>query len=399
VFWVSSVMAGLAGGLYGHSMQYVSPDVGTIFASISFVLMLVLGGIGTSWGPLIGAVILTLLPQLLSDFQRYHLLVLGLILLAAVTLAPRGVAQIVETLVGRLRSGSAKLDESREASPPAGSSLAGLDAALAPSRGHELVAATLDKSFGGVAALSGADITVQSGSIRGLIGPNGSGKSTLVNVVTGFYRADGGAVQFDRRPLDGKSTSWIARQGIVRTFQTPRLFSELTVLENLLVAQFRHRAPSLFAAFFDLPSSARVSRDATEEAVHLARALGLESLLEQRAGDLSQGDKRKLEIARALAARPSVLILDEPAAGLSVEEAEALCALLERLKAYGLGVILVEHHMDVIMRVCDRITVLERGRVIAEGTPREIRDDADVRRAYLGSRQGKAVDAQAVDNP
>ena len=244
--------------------------------------------------------------------------------------------------------------------------------------GSALVATEIYKSFGGIVALCGVNIRVEAGTIRGLIGPNGSGKSTFVNVVTGFYWTDRGEVRFGRWRLGGQSIPWIAWAGIVRTFQTPHLFSGLSVLENLKVAQFRHRAPSLIAGFLDLPSSARVTRGATDEAIRLARALGLESLLEQRAGDLSQGDQRKLEIARALAARPAILILDEPAAGLSMEEAEALCTLLEQLRANGLGVLLVEHHMDVIMRVCDRITVLDRGRVIADGTPAEIRADSHV---------------------
>ena len=383
VFWLSSVIAGLAGGLYAHSMQYVSPDVGTIFASFNFVLMLVLGGIKTSWGPLFGAFFLTLLPQLLSDFQRYHLLVLGIILLAVVTTAPGGLAQIIDSLMARFR-GAIGRKASLGQSAPANISFAGLDESVAVAGHCELVASAIDKSFGGVTALRGAGIAVRSGMIRGLIGPNGSGKSTLVNVITGFDRADAGEIRFDERRIDGRPSSWIARAGLVRSFQTPRMFSELTVLENLLAAQFHRSAPPLVAALFDLPSSRRTTRQAIEQALGLARAVGLEGLVARRAADLSQGDKKKLEIARALAAKPAVLILDEPAAGLSAEEATALCSLLERLRAKGLAVILVEHHMDVIMRVCDRITVLDRGRVIAEGTPREVRDDPEVRRAYLG---------------
>jgi len=397
-FWVSSAITGLAGGLYSQSMQYVSPDIGTIFASIIFVLMLVLGGIGTAWGPLIGALILTLLPQLLSDFQRYHLLVLGLILLASVTLMPQGVAKLAHMGLARVKGAFGRGIETGRTRMPGAAAVA-LDGFLAPSSGGELVATGIDKSFGGIAALRGVDIRVEAGRIRGLIGPNGSGKSTLVNVATGFYRADGGEVRFGRHRLDGHSITRIAEAGIVRTFQTPQLFSELTALENLLVAQFRYRAPSLVAGFFELPSSERINGEATGEAIRLAHALELETLLDRRARDLSQGDKRKLEIARALAARPSILILDEPAAGLSVEEADALCALLDRLKARGLGVLLVEHHMDVIMRVCDRITVLERGRVIAEGTPREIQDNGEVRRAYLGPKRARDVDAEAAANP
>ncbi len=387
VFWLSSVTAGLAGGLYAHAMQYVSPDIGTIFASFNFIIMLVLGGIRTRWGPLFGAVSLTLLPQLLSDFQRYHLLVLGVILLAVVTTTPGGAAQIVDLLTARFKGALGRRDKAESQSPPANLSFARYDESITPVGDHELIVNAIDRSFGGVAALRVASIAVRSGMIRGLIGPNGSGKSTLVNVISGVDRADAGEIRFDGDRIDGEGSSRIANAGVIRSFQTPRIFCELTVMENLLAAQFRCHAPSLFAALFDLPSSRRVTREAAERALRLARALGLEELLNQRAGNLSQGDKRKLEIARALAAEPSVLILDEPAAGLSAEEADTLCSVLEPLRARGLAVILVEHHMDVIMRLCDRITVLERGSVIAEGTPEEVRAHPEVKRAYLGVQQ------------
>ncbi len=382
VFAFSSLIVGLAGGLYAHSMQFVSPDIGTIIASFNFVLMLVLGGMKTTSGPLLGAVFLTLLPQFLGDFQRYHLLVLGIILLAVITMAPGGLAQIV-------RAAAARLSRQQPEAVPATAAMtdptfAGLDQAIAPRGRHELIVEGIDKSFGGVAALHGAAITAQSGMIRGLIGPNGSGKSTLINVITGFDRADAGEIRFDDRRIDGGRSSSIALAGIVRSFQTPRVFADLSVRENLLVAQFPRHPPGFFAGLLGLPASSRVNDQAMMRARTLARAVGLEHLVDKRAVDLSQGDKRKLEIARALATEPSVLILDEPAAGLSAEEGAVLCQLLERLRARGLAVILVEHHMDVIMRVCDRITVIERGRVIAEGTPQEIRADEEVRRAYLG---------------
>lgn len=393
VFWLSSMIVGLAGGLYAHSMHYVSPDVGTLFASFTFVIMLALGGIKTTWGPLFGASFLTVLPQLLSDLQRYHLLALGIILLTVVATSPGGIAQIVDWMVFRLKGGSRLRDGARQPFSTANLSSVNLDDCIHSPERHDLAVEGIERYFGGVAALRCADIAVCSGMIRGLIGPNGSGKSTLVNVISGFDQADAGTVRFDGSRIDGRPSAWIARAGVVRSFQTSRIFSELTVLENLLAAQFSRRAPRLVAALFDLPSSRRITREAVERAQHLARALGLQDLVDQRASDLSQGDKRKLEIARALAAEPSVLILDEPAAGLSTEEASALCSVLEPLRAKGLAIILVEHHMDVIMRVCDRITVLERGRVIAEGTPDEIRNDPEVARAYLGLPQAGTTSA------
>jgi ABC-type branched-subunit amino acid transport system ATPase component/ABC-type branched-subunit amino acid transport system permease subunit len=381
VFFASACIIGLAGGLYGHSNSYISPDIATIFASIIFVLMLILGGMGTSFGPVVGAILLTVAPQLLSDFQRYHLLVLGGILLALIVLMPQGLVAGLTRLVGRQRR-------------PLSGAADGLVATGAPQRPFRrrpgaaaapLVVRDVRRSFGGIVALGGVDITVEPGLIRGLIGPNGSGKSTLVNVITGLYRADRGSIVLGTVDLTCLGMTRVARAGVVRTFQTPQLFGQLTVRENLLAAQFPRQASSLAAAVLDTPHNRREIGAGVEWAVELARMLDLGAQLDRPASELPQGERRKLEIGRALAAEPSVLILDEPAAGLSPEEGAALCQVLEALRASGLAILLIEHHMDVVMRVCDRITVLDQGLVIAEGTPAEIREDARVRLAYLGS--------------
>jgi ABC-type branched-subunit amino acid transport system ATPase component len=374
-FFVSSVIVGLAGGLYGHSIGYVSPDIGTIFASVNFVLMLVLGGIGTAWGPLIGAVILTLLPQWLFDFERYHLLVLGIILLVSIMLMPKGIA----SLARRRRASDAK--------PNVADAAVGFTALAEFASGSGNAALAIEeirKSFGGVDALRGVSIRVAPGTIHGLIGPNGSGKSTLVNVVSGLYRADAGTIRFGEREIGGQSMRRIAAAGVMRTFQTPQPFAELTVRENLMAAQFRHGAVGVTASLLALPRSRGATARAADAAARLARAVGLTPLLDQHSGALPQGDQRRLEIARALAAHPGILILDEPAAGLSETESEALCKLLDHLRSEGIGLLLIEHHMDVIMRLCDRVTVLDRGQVIADGTPAEIQADERVRSAYFG---------------
>ena len=389
IFFVSSLMMGLAGGLYSHSTNYISPDISGILASFVLVLMLVLGGIGTLWGPLVGACVLTIVPQMLSDFQKYHLLVLGVILLIAITQMPKGLTQ-PQDLLARWRR------RKRSPQPPVQSASAPQTLDMPPltwinSASSTLSAANIVKKFGGVVALSSAAVEVRPGMIRGMIGPNGSGKSTLVNVLTGFYVPDAGTVKLGGREIQKLSTAAIAQVGVVRTFQTPRLFSDLTVEENLSASQFYHRPGSLISAMFGTPGSAQVNGLAASESAALAAALGLSDLLSQRAGDLSQGNQRQLEIARALASHPSILILDEPAAGLSHEESMNLCVLLESLRAKGLGILLIEHHMDVVMRVCDRITVLNRGAVLAEGTPQEIRANAAVQEAYLGKAAGAAA--------
>jgi ABC-type branched-subunit amino acid transport system ATPase component/ABC-type branched-subunit amino acid transport system permease subunit len=389
IFFVTSVMMGFAGGLYAHSTNYISPDISGILASFVLVLMLVLGGIGTLWGPLIGACVLTIVPQLLSNFQKYHLLVLGIILLIAITQMPKGLAE-PQSLLARWRrkAAPAPLAGSGAASPSP-STTAQIRTWTVPDL--TLRASNIVKKFGGVVALSNAAVEVRPGMIRGMIGPNGSGKSTLVNVLTGFYVPDEGAVSFGSERTEKLSTSAIACKGIIRTFQTPRLFNDLTVAENLAASQFSHRPGNLFSAMFGLAGNTRTNREAAAESAALAAALGLTGLLDQRAGDLSQGNQRQLEIARALAAHPAILILDEPAAGLSHEESMKLCTLLESLRAQGLGILLIEHHMDVVMRLCDRITVLNRGSVLAEGTPQEIRANSAVQAAYLGAPAGAAA--------
>ena len=383
-FFVSGCIVGLGGGLYAHSITYISPDIGTIFASIVFVLMLILGGLGTAWGPVLGAVLLTVGPELLKDFQRYHLVVLGLLLLASIVLMPEGIVTALTRPLRRIRARKAEGEAETAASgqPTAlGDLLAGRKAATA------LEIEGIRKHFGGIAALDGVELTIEPGTIHGLIGPNGSGKSTLVNVISGYYRADGGSARLEGREMLRSTMVRIAQSGVVRTFQTPQLFAGLSARENLQAGQFHRQAPDLASSLLGLRRSRRVSHETTLEAENIAAALGIAHLLDRPAGELALGDQRKLEIGRALAAQPVVLILDEPAAGLSTEESEGLCALLEELRLRGMTVLLIEHHMDVIMRVCDTITVLERGRVIARGAPAEIQTNEAVRAAYLGAEQ------------
>ena len=382
-FFTASMISGLAGGLYSHSILYISPDISTVFQSILYVLMVVLGGIGTSWGPVVGATLLTLLPQWLSDFQSYHLVMLGSILLACVVLMPHGILPALR----RVRRSTAAMD-GPIASP---SSVGELDlGGVEIGSGAVLSLRGLSKRFGGLVAVDGVDIDIASGTIHGLIGPNGSGKSTVVNLVSGFYRPSGGEALLDGKSITGRPMMAIARVGLIRTFQTPQLFDELSVLENLCAAQFSHRHPTLLSALFGLASSRRETAEAIIRAERIAMALGLDRQLKQRSGDLAQGDRRRLEIGRALAARPRLLILDEPAAGLPADEIEKLSSLLEGLRRSSLTLLLIEHHMDIVMRVCDRITVLDRGRVIADGSPAAVQADSKVRRAYLGAGNWEA---------
>jgi branched-chain amino acid transport system ATP-binding protein len=245
--------------------------------------------------------------------------------------------------------------------------------------------ASLTKAFRGLVALRDQAITVHAGEIVGVIGPNGSGKSTFFNLVTGFSRPNAGVIEFQGQSIAGLSTAKIVARGIARTFQGSRLFTSLTVRDNVLAAaQLRHPIGPL-AAITRGPRFHRHAAAMTEKADDLLHLLGLHAQAGQPAAALPYGDQRRLEIARALATEPQLLLLDEPAAGLDSNETRQLAALIRTIRdRYGIAIIVVEHDMDLIMNLCERIQVLATGEVICMGTPGEVRSDARVREAYLG---------------
>ncbi len=248
-----------------------------------------------------------------------------------------------------------------------------------------LVARGLSKSFRSLVALKGHGIRVAGGEIVGVIGPNGSGKSTLFNLISGFLKADGGTVEFAGREIQRLAAPEIVRLGIARTFQGSRLFRNLTVAENLrAAAQLRHPS-SLLDAALGLPRLARVNAAVERLARELLELVGLAPRAETRAADLPYGDQRRLELARALATGPRLVMLDEPAAGMNAAETRGLLALIDEIRRrYRLAVIVVEHDMDLIMNLCDRIQVLAHGELIFEGLPGEVQAHPRVREVYLG---------------
>ncbi len=241
------------------------------------------------------------------------------------------------------------------------------------------------KRFGGLVAVNKVDIDVQPQSIHSIIGPNGAGKTTLFNCITGFYRIDEGHIFYDGERIDGLSPDEVARMGIARTYQNIRLFANLTVMENVLVGMHSHLSSWLVEPILGLKRFREEERRAREEAMELLRFVGLEKFAHFLAKNLPYGEQRRVEIARALALKPKVLLLDEPTAGMNPRETEETMALIRRLRdELGITIVLIEHDMKVVMNISDIISVLDYGEKIAEGTPHEIRTNPRVIEAYLG---------------
>lgn len=239
--------------------------------------------------------------------------------------------------------------------------------------------------FGGLLAVNNVEMTLNEQEIVSLIGPNGAGKTTIFNCLTGFYTPTGGTIALRGQPIQGLSGQKIARMGIIRTFQHVRLFREMSVVENLLIAQHQHLQRSLLAGLFKTPSFRKSERQAQEYAAAWLEKVGLLDVANRQAGNLAYGQQRRLEIARCMVTRPEILMLDEPAAGLNPKETEELNALIVDLRGqYNVAVLLIEHDMKLVMGISDRIYVVNQGAPLAKGTPDEIRHNPDVIRAYLG---------------
>jgi ABC-type branched-subunit amino acid transport system ATPase component/ABC-type branched-subunit amino acid transport system permease subunit len=405
-FTLSASFTGGAGALFAFLNGYLSPDSFTLQTSILFLLALLWGGLGSIAGPLIGSLTLTLLPELLTGLADYRLILYGTLLLVSIYALPAGVVGLVTSR--RSRDGRQTPAETRpiqsqsdsrasEETAAAGERLAvaaqGTRAdipaggpACCPVTDPLLSVKGIGLSFGGVAALTDVTLSVDRNTVHAVIGPNGAGKTSLLNALTGYYTPHVGAITFARRSLAGLAPYRVNRLGVARTFQTAQLFDELSVRENVAVGLARADLGSVVAALVGTPSTRRRERSLMRAADQLLESLGLAALGDRPAASLAAGPRRRVEIARALAQRPALLMLDEPAAGLSAAEIADLDAQLGRLRREdGPAVILVEHHMDLVMTVSDRITVLDQGRVIASGSPQAVRKDPAVVLAYLGA--------------
>ncbi|MBI3513454.1 MAG: branched-chain amino acid ABC transporter ATP-binding protein/permease [Proteobacteria bacterium] len=366
--------AGAAGALYVHTLRIISTEVLEFPVMVACLTMAVVGGRTRVAGAILGAVLLVHLPEWLRFLDRYYLIAYGALLLLMIVIAPFG-------LIGALERWRTRRWPEPAPTPPAPLPLR-RPQLRAVDRGTKLLEARgISQRFGGVRALNAIDLTVGHGEIVGLIGPNGSGKTTLVNVVTGVYRPDAGAVVLAGQAITGHAVHAIARAGIARTFQTLNLVDDMTVLDAVAVARrgkTRRGTPRITLA------------RAHGEAIALLGELGIAEHATRRCGGLAQGVKRRVEIARALALEPRLLLLDEPAAGLNPTEQRDLAARLRTLAAGGLSLLVIEHNMAFLMPLATRMVCLDHGQVIAEGSPDTIRRDARVIEAYLGAEARSA---------
>ncbi|MFY9760255.1 MAG: branched-chain amino acid ABC transporter ATP-binding protein/permease [Xanthobacteraceae bacterium] len=375
VFVFSGAVAAVAGGLFASLQSYITPDAFTFDLSVLFFIAILIGGRGSILGPLLGTILLTVLPEFAAPLVAWSTFLYAALLLVIVLAMPGGIAEILDFENRRPL-------ESHRAIIPRPDLLARL-LSPAPDAG----ALTLEQvalSFGGVQAIDGLDLEIRPGQVHGLIGPNGSGKTTTLNVISGYYAPQRGTVSLNGAALPSFARHQRAHMRIARTFQTPRIVGSASVLENVMIGGTIDGTGTFVESLLSLPRHRRDEAMLHDTAMLALTAVGLERLAAVRADRLQHSELRFTEIARALMLRPAFLLLDEPAAGLSAEEIGRLGALLVAIARAGTGVLVVEHHPDLIFDICHRVTVLNLGRTLAAGTPAEIRSHREVVNAYLG---------------
>jgi ABC-type branched-subunit amino acid transport system ATPase component/ABC-type branched-subunit amino acid transport system permease subunit len=375
VFLFSGAVAAVSGGLFASLQSYITPDAFTLDLSVLFFIAILIGGRGSILGPVLGTILLTVLPELAAPLVAWSTFLYAVLLLVIVLAIPGGIAELLDFKNRRpLATGRAIIPR-----PDLLKTL--LDV---PRDTGVLALEQAALSFGGVKAIDGLDLEIRAGQVHGLIGPNGSGKTTTLNVISGYYVQQRGTVRLNGAALPVLERRRRAHMRIARTFQTPRIVGSASVLENVMIGGTIDGEGTFVESLLALPRYRRDEAMLRATAMLALAAVGLEPLASVRADRLQHSELRFTEIARALMLRPAFLLLDEPAAGLSAEEIERLGALLQAIARAGTGVLVVEHHPDLIFDICDHVTVLNLGRMLAAGSPAEIRSHREVVNAYLG---------------
>lgn len=395
-FVISAVTCGLAGALIAQQNQYISSDFITFGLSIFFLLIVLFGG-SSIYGPILGAIVLTLLDAFLARWPHLQHFTYGALLLFALYVMPDGLSGMLRTVARRVMP---KLFAPRmfEQNPQPWRLRA--DEVAAPDR-PLLKAENLYKAYGGVIPTNRVSIDIKTGHIHSLIGPNGAGKTTLLNILSGVIAPDSGSFEFNGRTISGLPANKICSLGLARTFQNLKLFGNMSVLENVQVGLHSRLDSGFLSCLLGTPAARREERLTTTEALQVLDFVGLREKANELAGSLAYGLQRRLEIARALATHPRLLLLDEPAAGLNPQETQDLIEVISRIRDLGITILLIEHHMDLVMAISDHVIVLDYGEKIAEGTPTEVQNNPRVIAAYLGDDEDMAdldsMDEQAID--
>ncbi len=376
VFIIAGMLAGISGGLFASLQTYITPDAFTFELSVLFFISILIGGRGSIIGPLLGTIILTLLPEIAAPLAAWSNFLYAVLLLVIVLAMPGGIAALIDfknkkalhsdrNLVLDVDLLGAFKPETKQSQP--------LDL-----KGIRL-------QFGALRAIDGLDFHVKSGEIHGLIGPNGSGKTTTLNVISGFYSPQFGQMVFDGQALPAGLPHLRAGLGIGRTYQTPKIVGEASVLDNVMLGGIASSDTHFIETVLTLPRAIAEEQKTRHDALQALRAVGLDKFASVRADRLQHSELRFLEIARALMGRPKLLMLDEPAAGLSVEEIKKLGELIKGVAKNGTAILLVEHHADFIFSICDHVTVLNLGKPLASDIPSVVRVHKEVVSAYLSA--------------